>query len=67
MELYKLEAKELLIEDDLGKDPRVFRKPLLSHAAVVKVKGDRIANTRSFIRHDSKKLAKAIEQIIKKK
>ncbi|MEI7709167.1 MAG: gluconeogenesis factor YvcK family protein [bacterium] len=51
-----------LIKDDLN-DPRLVRESLLSHEFFVNSKGDTMK--RSFIRHDSEKLAKAIEKIIK--
>lgn len=64
IERYKLEEGDgVLVEDDL-KDSRVIRKPLLSHLFVVQNKADKIGATRSFIRHDSEKLAKSIFNII---
>ncbi len=56
---YKLkEGDGVLIEDDLGLDPRAVRKPLLSHLF--------FDHIRSFIRHDSEKVAKCVAEIIKK-
>ena len=63
---YKLtEGDGVLIEDDL-KDKRVLRGKLISHAFVKQIKSDKIVNTRSFIRHDSEKLAKCVKKIIEK-
>jgi uncharacterized cofD-like protein len=57
------EGSGVLIEDDLD-DHRVIRESLLSNAVFVNEKGDTMK--RSFIRHDSEKLAKCIEHIINK-
>jgi|SRR3989344_2693721 len=55
---YKLkEGDGVLIKDDLN-DPRLVRRKLLSHLF--------FNNVRSFIRHDSKKLANCIKKIIEK-
>lgn len=63
IERYKLEEGDgVLVEDDLGNDPRVIRQSLLSHAIVLEAKADKVK--RSFIRHDSLKTAKCIEDII---
>ncbi len=63
---YKLkEGDGVLVTDDL-KDDRVVRASLLSHAVITPRAEDKIASTRSFIRHDSKKLAEAIKKIIEK-
>ncbi|HEV7701953.1 MAG TPA: gluconeogenesis factor YvcK family protein [Candidatus Paceibacterota bacterium] len=64
VEIYKLqEGDGVLVEDDL-KDSRIIRAPLLSHLLPKLGKGDILASTRSFIRHDSKKFADCIEKII---
>ncbi len=61
---YKLqEGDGVLVKDDM-KDARIIRKPLLSHSLVVFNKADSIQGIRSFIRHDSKKLAECIKKII---
>lgn len=65
IEQYKQEERgDVLIKDDLGNDARVIRAPLLSHVMYENSKGD--AMKRSFIRHDSDKLAAAVEKIISK-
>lgn len=62
IEKYQLEeGSGVLIEDDLD-DSRVIRKELLSHTLFANAKGDTMK--RSFIRHDSEKLALAIQKII---
>jgi uncharacterized cofD-like protein len=66
IERYKLEEGEgVLIEDDF-KDDRVIRAPLLSHVVFNKKGEDVIPVTRGFIRHDSEKLAKNINEIMEK-
>ncbi|KKP86884.1 MAG: hypothetical protein UR90_C0018G0001, partial [Parcubacteria group bacterium GW2011_GWC1_35_8] len=61
---YKIkEGDDVLVEDDF-KDSRVIRGSLLSHASIVSNKADKLADTRSFIRHDSEKLAECINKII---
>ena len=68
IERYKLkEGDGALTEDDLDGDERVIRTPLLSRVFIVNDKADELEDTRSFIRHDSKKLAKCINKIIKNK
>ncbi|MDP9249253.1 MAG: YvcK family protein [bacterium] len=63
IEQYKVEERgDVLIKDDLD-DERVIRAPLLSKIMYENSKGD--VMKRSFIRHDSEKLAQAIENIIK--
>ncbi|MFA6256904.1 MAG: gluconeogenesis factor YvcK family protein [Candidatus Paceibacterota bacterium] len=64
IEQYKAEERgDVLIEDDLN-DTRVVRAPLLSHVIYENSKGDIMK--RSFIRHDSGKLAAVIGSIIGK-
>ena len=64
IEQYSAEERgNVLILDDL-RDERVIRTPLLSKIIHENSKGD--AMKRSFIRHDSDKLAAAIEKIISK-
>ncbi|MDO8659996.1 MAG: YvcK family protein [Candidatus Parcubacteria bacterium] len=66
IERYKLEEGDgVLVEDDL-KDNRVIREPLISHLFFTYNKADTKQNVRSFIRHDSKKLAECIKKIIEK-
>jgi hypothetical protein len=64
LEQYKTQEGEgVLVEDDL-EDIRLIREPLLSNTLVTYSKADKIANLRSFIRHDSEKLANCIQKII---
>jgi uncharacterized cofD-like protein len=53
---------EVLVEDDLGDDPRVARLPLASVTAVPPVPEDPIQ--RSLIRHDPEKLAAALVRLL---
>ena len=67
IERYKLaEGDGVLIEDDFKKDPRVIHAPLLSHTLFANDKADKLEDARSFIRHDSTKLANCINNIINK-
>lgn len=50
------------VRDDLSKDKRVIRKPLLAKAAYQKPKTDSLK--RSLLRHDSDKLSKEIIKLI---
>ena len=50
----------MLVVDDYKKE-NVIRKPLLSHTVIVQQKADTISPLRSFIRHDSQKLALALK------
>jgi uncharacterized cofD-like protein len=62
---YKLkEGDGVLVENDLGDDPRLVLKPLMSQTLLTQTKGDAIAHTRALIRHDSKKLEEVISSII---
>ena len=64
VERYKLEeGGDVLVEDDL-KDERVVREPLMSHTFFNYDSVDARKNARSFIRHDSSKLAQCISKII---
>lgn len=64
IERYKLaEGDGVLVTDDL-KDSRVIRKSLLSHVFFANDKADELEDFRSFIRHDSTKLANCINDII---
>ncbi len=64
---YKLkEGDGVLVEDDFF-DPRAVRRPLISHALIKYDKNDVRQKFRSFIRHDSKKIAKSVAEIIKRK
>jgi uncharacterized cofD-like protein len=62
---YKLtEGDGVLVPDDY-EGTNAVRAPLLSHKIVQMDSHDTIAQVRSFIRHDSKKLAHAIDEIIR--
>jgi uncharacterized cofD-like protein len=64
VEIYKLqEGYGVLVEDDLF-DDRAIHAPLLSNSIIKFNKADKIQGVRSFIRHDSKKLADCIKKII---
>lgn len=66
IERYKLERGDgVLVEDDLN-DERVIREPLISHSFVKFDKTDARQHARSFIRHDSKKVADCITGIMGK-
>lgn len=54
--------EEYPVVDDLGKDKRVIRQPLLAKMAYRKPKSD--ALKRSLLRHDPKKLAKVIVELL---
>ncbi len=60
------EGDGVLVRDDLEDDKRVMRVSILSHTIIKYSKADIIQNMRSFIRHDSDKLAKIISAIIRK-
>jgi 2-phospho-L-lactate transferase/gluconeogenesis factor (CofD/UPF0052 family) len=65
LEIYKLkEGSGVLVDNDIL-DPRIKEEPLLSTKIITYSKSDTLKNVRSFIRHDSKKLANCIEKIIK--
>ncbi|HEU0085730.1 MAG TPA: gluconeogenesis factor YvcK family protein [Candidatus Paceibacterota bacterium] len=59
------EGNGVLIKDDFD-DPRAIRAPLISHAVIKYNKSDARAKARSYIRHDSTKIASCVEDIIKK-
>lgn len=66
IERYKLqEGDGVLVEDDMN-DPRVVHDSLISHMFYSYNKADARQSIRSFIRHDSEKIAKCIDGIIKK-
>lgn len=56
------EGNGVLVLDDY-EGPNTVRTPLLSHVLIQKQQGDIIHDMRSFIRHDSQKLAEAIIHI----
>lgn len=65
VEVYKMkEGDGVLVINDLLEDKRIIPVAILSHDLVVRSATDSIANTRSFIRHDSKKIAEAIYNLI---
>jgi uncharacterized cofD-like protein len=57
------EGDGVLVPDDLN-DKRIVRASLLSHLFIKYSKADGLQNVRSFIRHDSEKLAECIKKII---
>lgn len=56
------QGNEFPMEDDLGNDPRVIRLPLASATVVPPIPNDPIR--RSLMRHDSSKVAAALETIL---
>lgn len=65
VKMYKMEEGDgVLVCNDMEGDVRVVACSLLSHDIVIEGKADVIASTRSFIRHDSKKLAEAIYRLV---
>lgn len=65
IEMYKVkEGDGVMVLNDFINDKRVVSVPVLSHELVVKSTNDNIANIRSFIRHDSEKIAKAIYNLL---
>lgn len=66
VEAYEIhEGDGVLVVDDYT-EQNAIRAPLLSHAIIQKVDGDKIHDMRSFIRHDSGKAAEAIMNIVSK-
>mgnify|MGYP001596562634 CR=1 FL=1 len=63
---YKLQEGDGVLVGDSLKDVRVVRRPLLSPVLTKHQITDNIKNIRSFIRHDSQKLADCIAKIIAK-
>lgn len=65
IDFYKMvEGDGVMVVNDLVDDKRVISVPVLSHEIIINSPDDTIANTRSFIRHDSKKLAEAIYSLL---
>lgn len=65
IERYKVkEGDGVMVGNDMEKDERVISVAVLSHELVTLGKHDTIANTRSFIRHDSKKIAEALHSLL---
>lgn len=63
---YRKEDSELVsaVSDEKSKRYRVITTDLLSRKKVAAQKGDKIAKTRSFIRHDADKLAKVLVTLL---
>lgn len=62
---YRKEDSELVLSaDDEAKRYRIITTDLLSRKKVVAQRGDKIAKTRSFIRHDADKLAKVLMTLL---
>ncbi|MEI6280971.1 MAG: gluconeogenesis factor YvcK family protein [bacterium] len=64
IEHYKLQEGDGVMVEDNFKDDRVVRESLLSHSFIEYSKADDLQNVRSFIRHDSNKLADCMRNII---
>lgn len=64
VEFYKIEeGSGVMVENDL-RDERIIHKNLLSDEITQQSKADKIHHLRSFIRHDSDKLAEAIISLL---
>ena len=64
---YKLkEGEGVLVKNNLERDSRLILKPLLSALIVNFDKTDKRRKHRSFIRHDSEKLAESVKKIMEK-
>jgi uncharacterized cofD-like protein len=66
IEQYKLDDDHGILVDDDMQDARIMRVPLISHSFIKYDKADTLQNVRSFIRHDSYKIANCIADIINK-
>jgi uncharacterized cofD-like protein len=65
IEMYKVkEGDGVLVANDMTDDKRVILAPVLSHEIFTTSEYDSVANARSFIRHDSKKLAEALHNLV---
>jgi 2-phospho-L-lactate transferase/gluconeogenesis factor (CofD/UPF0052 family) len=67
VEFYKLQEGDGVLVIDDYKGSNATRRALLSRAIITKEPGDAIHAMRSFIRHSSQSLAKAIVDIISEK
>jgi uncharacterized cofD-like protein len=64
-EMYKIqEGDNVLVEDDLQEDERSIHAAMLNTSSFTADSKDKLAHLRAFIRHDSEKLAKVVEEII---
>ena len=65
IEIYKMkEGDGVMVVNDMLDDKRVISAPILSHKIVVHGSNDAISSTRSFIRHDSKKISEVIYSLL---
>ncbi len=65
IEMYKVEEGDgVMVLNDMKEDKRIISTPVLSHEIIVKSEHDNVASTRSFIRHDSKKIAEAVHNLL---
>lgn len=65
IEMYKVEEGDgVMVLNDMEGDKRIVSAPVLSHEIIMKSEHDNVASTRSFIRHDSKKIAQAIYDLL---
>lgn len=63
--MYKMkEGDGVLVENDMNGDVRIVEVSILSHDIVNVGVSDAIAGTRSFIRHDSRKIAEALYDLL---
>lgn len=65
IETYKTEEGEgVMVLNDMMEDERIISMPILSHEIVVRENNDTIKAARGFVRHDSKKIAEAIHNLL---
>lgn len=65
IEMYKVkEGDGVMVLNDMEEDNRIISASVLSHEIIVRVEHDNIANARSFIRHDSNKIAEAVHSLL---
>jgi uncharacterized cofD-like protein len=60
VDFYKLQEGDGVLVADNYQEDNAFRAPLLSNTIILPKDGDALSDTRSFIRHSSKKIAEAI-------
>lgn len=65
VEMYKMEEGDgVMVLNDLLSDERLISVSVLSHEIVEQNKSDKVASARSYIRHDSTKIAEAIHNLL---
>lgn len=66
VEYYKMEEGDGVLVHDNSQHQNIVREELLSQAVVKPVEGDTLSSLRSFIRHDSEKVAQVIDMILRR-